>query len=701
MSHKRELLSRAYVVLAALTILAVVLLFSTIKIGVIDAKLWRERGDSTKLKFIDIEPDRGNIYSADGYLLATSVPLFDLHLDLRSEAMTDGIFRRHLDSLSFYLAAHVYEGKTADQVKRKLVRHRASGDRYFLVKKNATFEQLTHIKSFPLIRLGKYQGGLIVERKSKRLKPFRQVASRTIGLNRSNAPSIGLEGSFDMYLRGDAGKKLMQRVGKKIWVPVNDLSEIQPQKGKDIVTTLDMRIQDICHDALERALIDHDANFGSVVVMEVNTGAIKAMVNLDRASNGNCQEVFNHAIGDATEPGSTFKLASMMALLEDGLVDIYDTIDINHGRTNFGRFPMRDAEWRKWTDITIKHAFEISSNVGIAKIVDKKYGRSGTADKFISRLKQFGLNQKTNIEIKGEASPKIKEAYSKDWSKVMTLPWMSHGYELALTPIQTLSFYNAVANQGRRMQPYLVHQVKSGGQVVKTFKPKVVKNRIASKNTIAIAQQLLEGVIKYGTGKNIRSPHFNFAGKSGTTALEYWLDQEKKYQASFVGYFPAEQPLYSAIIVVNNPKKKGYYGSTVAGKIFRSIADNCMATDRRLMSNAKRNLSLDVRSFPTFEAGYAPDLKQVLNLLEVPYENNTEYEWSILMPGEENGLSLENRTVHDDLVPNVKGMGLRDALFLLENRGLRVKVNGFGKVKDQSVEPGTPLKGQNILLYLG
>ena len=701
MSHKKELLSRAYIVLGGLTILALLLLGGTMKIGVVDAEIWRERGDSSKLKFIDIEPDRGNILSEDGHLLATSIPLFDLHMDLRSEAMTDAIFNRHVDSLSHCLAKYVYAGQSTGDVKRRLIRRRKAGDRYFLIKRDATYEDLTRIKNFPLIRLGKYTGGLIEERKSRRLKPFRQIASRTIGISRKNAQLIGLEGSFNQYLEGAAGKKLMQKVGNQVWVPVNDLSEIQPEKGKDIVTTLDMRMQDIAHTSLKNALQDHDADFGSAVIMEVKTGAIKAMVNLDRGKDGSYWEAFNHAIGDATEPGSTFKLASMMALLEDGFVDIYDTININHGRAKFGKYIMKDAEWRKWTHITIKHAFEISSNVGVAKLVNAKYGRPRKGDKYIERLKQFGLSQKTGIEIMGEAAPKIKEAYSKDWSTVMTLPWMSHGYELTIAPIQTLAFYNAVANGGKRMKPYVVKEIKSAGEVLKTFRPKVVKNRIASRQTIETAKILLEGVASRMSGVSNQKRNYSFAGKSGTTKLEYWKGESEKYQASFVGYFPAEDPLYSCIVLVNNPTKNGYYGGSVAGKVFQKIADKCMATDIQLVATAEINPDLDIRSMPTFEAGYGADMQKVLKHIGLPYHNNSDSEWSILMPDEEGNLSLEDRKIKNKLIPNVKGMGLRDALFILENQGLKVKVNGYGKVRDQSVAPGTLNKGQNILLYLG
>lgn len=701
MSKKKELLQRAYFVLAVLVLVAVLLMFSTVRISVIESKTWKDRGDSTKLEFIDIEPERGNIYSADGRLLATSVPYFDLHMDLNSEAMTNSIFEKNVDSLAICLSTHFFKNETSEKVKRRLIRSRKAGHRYFLIKNNATYAELTAVKEFPLIKLGKYKGGLIIERKSRRLKPFKNMASRTIGLDRENAQSVGLEGSFDSYLRGAVGKKLMQRVANGVWIPVHDLSEIQPERGQDIVTTLDMRMQDIAQTELENALLKHDADFGLVIIMEVSTGAIKAMVNLDKTRSGQgFEERYNHAVADATEPGSTFKLASVMALLEDGYAEVTDSVNISHGRTRFGKFSMLDAHWRKETNVTLQHAFEISSNVGIARVVDDYYGVGENGSKFIDRLKQFGLNEQTGIEIQGEGSPKIKDMSDPTWNKVMTLPWMAHGYELELTALQTLTFYNAVANNGKKVKPFLVDRVMEGTKKIKEFKPVVQKNHIASASTIMTARKLLEGVVLNGTGHSLQSPYYTFAGKSGTTKLEYWKGEESKYQASFVGYFPADKPKYSCIVMVNNPKKDGYYGATVSGTVFKGITDKCMGTDVALMKNHVPTPADEIISYPLFEAGYGMDIFKVLTEVGLSFENASDSEWTILMPGEK-GISVENRLISDDVVPNVMGMGLRDAVFLLENKGLKVKINGSGKVRDQSVEPGVKLDNQKILLYLG
>ncbi len=677
---------------------ALLLMFSTARISIIEGRSWKEQGDSTRLKFVDIEPERGNIYSADGRLLATSVPFFDLHVDLGSEAMTNSIFSAHVDSLAECLARDVFKHESTDNVKRRLLRAREAGHRYFLIKRNATYAELSEIREYPLFRLGKYQGGLIIERKSSRMKPFQNLASRTIGLDREFAPNVGLEGSFDEYLKGSAGKMLKQRVSSGVWIPVNDLSEIHPERGKDIVTTLDMRMQDICETELRESLVKHDADFGLVVMMEVETGAIRAMVNLDRNKDGTFEEKYNHAVADATEPGSTFKLASVMALLEDGFIDVEDSVAINHGKAFFGKFKMEDSHWRKEKRVTIKHAFEISSNVGIARVVDDYYGVSDNGSMFIDRLRQFGLNEITGIEIQGEGTPNIKDMDHELWNRTMTLPWMAHGYELEVTPVQTLTFYNAIANNGKKMKPYLVDKVVQGTKVIEEFEPTVLKGKIASKQTIRTARELLEGVVHQGTASQLKSSEYSFAGKSGTTKLEYWTGSNK-YQASFVGYFPAENPRYSCIVMVNNPRQQGFYGSLVSGAIFKDIADKCMGTDVALMK-VKTDIPQEPLTYPVFEAGYTPDLLKVLQGVKLNYENKADSDWCVLMPGE-NGVSVENRRLDENVIPNVVGMGLRDAVFILENMGLKVKINGSGRVRDQSIQPGTRLEGQKILLYLG
>ncbi len=699
MNMRKELLIRAYLVMLSLVVIAGVLATSTVKIAIIEGADWRDRGDSTKLRYFDLEAERGTIYSADGHMLATSVPHFDLYMDLNTEAMTDAIFQRHVDSLAIQLARHVFHGHSAADVKKKLIKRRQQGDRYFPIKKNASYDELEVIKSFPLIRLGKYRGGLIVEPMTTRMKPFRYLAARTIGLQRTHAPSVGLEASYDQYLRGEAGKRLMQRVGQ-LWIPVHDLTEIAPRQGLDVHTTLDMRMQDICHSTLEKTLEYHDADYGIVIMMEVQTGAVRAIVNLDKQNDGSYREVVNHAIVDLLEPGSTFKLASMMALLEDKFVSLDDSVRIDHGRATYGRFQMRDSEWNSEEQISVRRSFEISSNVGIARLVDRAYGTERKGAQFVKRLRQFGLAEPSQIDLDGEPRPVIKDANAENWNHIMTLPWMAHGYELQLTPLQTLTFYNAVANGGKKMKPYLVERVADGVGVVKTFKPTVVDNKIASSKTIALAHELLEGVVEAGTASSFKPSQYKIAGKTGTAKFDYWKGETNKYQASFAGYFPADNPKYSCIVVVSNPRRHGYYGSTVAGRAFRQIADKCMASDRALIAaTGPVAYGLDPREWPLFQVGYATDMRKLMKHTRLPFRDDSSAEWVISMP-DEASISIQDRAVPEGVVPNVVGMSIKDALYLLENAGLSVRISGYGRVREQSLPAGTPLTGQKIWLSL-
>ncbi|MBX2816585.1 MAG: transpeptidase family protein [Saprospiraceae bacterium] len=695
---KKELLSRAYLVLFVLTMVAACLIGKTAWISQVEGRKWKEEGNSAKLKVVDVLPDRGNIYSKDRELLASSVPYFDLHVDMASEAMTNTIFERHVDSLSICLSRHVLTSKSPSAVRRWLEQARAKKNRYLLIKRNVTYAEYRQIKDFPLFRLGKYQGGLIAERHSKRLKPYRSLAFRTIGLHRENAPSIGVEAGFDTYLKGKEGKRLMQKLGNNVWVPMNGVSEIQPDQGLDVVTTLDMRMQDIAHSALLTALNEHAASSGVAVVMEVESGKIRAMSNLKRQNDGSYWESFNHAVGDAVEPGSTFKLASMMALMEDMNLDLNDSINLHGGTLMFGNYRMRDAESHGMYQTTIRHAFEMSSNIGVAQLVKKHYGKEKKATLFTDRLRSFGLHDRTGLEIPGEGTPAFKDAYAEGWSKTTTLAWMSHGYELLITPLQLLTFYNAVANDGALVKPLLVDRIEDRGKLIESFQPQVLNSQIASKKTIASAQELLRGVVTNGTGRKLQRSHYTFAGKSGTSKLEYWKGEDK-YLSSFVGYFPADKPKYSCIVMIRDPRRAGYYGSVVAGPVFCAIADFCVATDHDFIQEAF--VSNDGYGAPLFQSGYARDLRRVMSELNLPHSDMATAEYSVLMPSDSTMMSLENRIVREGVVPNVMGMGLRDALYILENLGLEVRITGSGRVQRQSLKAGAPLQTQKILLSLG
>ena len=709
MNIKNEVLVRVYVVFVVVVLAAIGIFAKAVQISYIDGDRWRATGDSLYVKYKTVEADRGNIMAEDGSFLATSLPFFEIRFDPNSTAMSDEDFDENIDSLAYCLATYVDNTYTIGGMYTYLVEERNRGARNVLIKRKATFTQMEMIKKFPLFRKGQYRGGLIVHRLSERKKPFGILARRTIGSVREGYKPVGLEGQFNKILAGKEGKKLMQRAGSA-WIPINDLTEIEPVIGDDITTTIDINLQDITERALIRAFEYHEAKEGTAVLMEVKTGAIKAIANLSRGEDGKSYgEFYNHAVGKTLEPGSTFKLASIMALIEDGHVDLYDSIDIQKGEAQFYEEIMVDASRESFVldTTTVKRAFEISSNVGLAKLVDKHYNQNNQAGKFIERLKSFNLHIPTGIEIAGEGKPLIKEAYSEeqDWSGI-TVPWMSIGYEMTITPLQLLNFYNSVANDGMMMKPYLVSQIQRYGETIEHFKPTVIDRSIASKETIQKAQILLEAVVESGTAISLRSDHYKIAGKTGTAQINYKkFDRRKeniKYRASFAGYFPADNPKYSCIVVITEPKKNGIYGGEVAGPVFREISDKCMATRTELYIplNEKPQPKWTNRRLPDLNVGEVSDFEVLLNDLKLPYQNEVEASWTSISTEGSDTMKLYTRYLPEEEVPNVVGMGLRDALYVLENRGLKVVVSGVGKVSLQSIRSGTPIKGQTIRLTL-
>ena len=519
--------------------------------------------------------------------------------------------------------------------------------------------------------------------------------------------SFALKVDYDL-LAGEDGQQLMMRVGEDIWKPNEDLAKIEPKGGKDILTTIDIDIQDITEEALYRAVDRHRANHGVAIVMEVKTGAIRAISNIGRTTEGNLWETYNFAVGSATEPGSTFKLATMLALLETGEVDLDDSIDIEQGRTQFYTDEMVDAYPHQLDSTSVQRIFEMSSNVGMAKLVQKHFGDTNKEEKFIQQLKDFNLHLKTGIEIDGEGAPFIKEAFDKknNWSGT-TLPWMSTGYEVMLTPLQLLNFYNSVANDGTMVKPYLVSGIQEYGNTLDRFPPTVIKRKIASKSSIEKAQFLLEQVVENGTARKLKTDKYNFAGKTGTAQVNYKRLNDRTrvggYQASFVGYFPSEKPKYSCIVLISEPKKLGIYGGEVALPVFREIADQIFATkfDLQRPINAQPKEPLAKRQLPDYNVGDRLEMEYLLDVFQIPYQV-TKASPIVMLRAESDTLSVLPYTISKKRIPSVVGMGLRDALYVLENLGLRVEISsGCGRVIKQSIKPGTPVRGQTVYLRLG
>jgi cell division protein FtsI (penicillin-binding protein 3) len=684
-----------------------VLIFGTaIRIQVTEGVALREEASRQNFKYRAVDADRGNIIAEDGSLLATSLPYYTIHMDLVARGLSQDTFNRYIDTLSICLAERVNNEFTAGWYKAKLTQARRDSIHYFSIAKNITHQELEGIKKFPIFNKGRNRGGFIAERMSKRQRPFRMLAHRTIGYVRKNANPVGLEGAFDDVLKGAQGKQWMQKLSNGHWIPLTDLNRIDPENGHDIVTTIDVNIQDVAGNSLLNALKKHNAHHGCAIVMEVKTGAIRAIANIGVNEDGNYWENYNYAVGESTEPGSTFKLASIMALLEDGYVDLEDIVSLEMGRTEFYEETMVDASIHNMDSATVRTAFEISSNVGLAKLVHQHYNLPKRGEKFIAQLKKMHLNEKTGIEIEGEGNPYIKEAYSSTWSGT-TLPWMATGYEISLTPLQVLNFFNSVANDGRMMRPYLVSKLQDYGKTYEEYTPKVLEEKIASLETIRKAQELLYGVAQRGTARKVNPPNYNIAGKTGTAQIDYRKAKRgsrTKYQASFAGYFPAEKPEYSCIVVINDPKNGSFYGSDVAAPVFREIADKCYASKIKLHepSNMVEKPTYATRNLPNFNIGYKDDFTNVMSFFEIPMSDSTNTNWTVIN-AQNNNLKFQARNeTKKHTVPNVVGMGLRDATYQLEKLGLRVRIKGVGKIKKQSIKPHSTTAGKKyITLILG
>ncbi|MCF8245938.1 MAG: transpeptidase family protein [Saprospiraceae bacterium] len=709
---KNEVLIRVYVVLAAIVVVAIAIFTQAVKINVIEGEKWRSKGEDLYIKEVPMEAERGNILTEDGSMLATSMPFFDISWDPNSNAIDTAFWTtKSFDSLAYYLATYVNPSMTPGAMKEFLWRQKQTGKRFVPIKIDASQAEKERITSFPLFNLGQFKGGLIVVQKYNRERPFRLLANRTIGYVMGDSIKVGIEGAFHDKLQGEEGTQLMYRVGGGMWIPLENLSKIEPRAGQDVVTTLDVNLQDITEGALAKAMVRHQAESGVAILMDVKTGAIRAMANLGWTKEGQLWETYNHAIGSATEPGSTFKLASMLALLEDGLIDLNDSIDLEQGVTMYHDAELKDAYTHHYNRVSVKKAFGMSSNVGVSRMVDNAYSIKNKADRYIGRLQDFYLSQPTGIEIGGEPEPYIKRAYNNEdgWSGT-TLPWMAIGYELTITPLQLLAFYNAVANDGVYVKPYLIREVQQYGETIKKFPVTEVKGRIASKKAIRQAQELLESVVDstWGTAYALRTDAYNFAGKTGTAQLNYQRLKDKTkvggYQASFAGYFPAENPVYSCIVLITKPKEAGIYGGAVALPVFREIADKAISTRLELypVLNAGDKVALESNQMPDKDAGYRTDIQYVMSELGLDYFNKANGDWASLRSAAPDSLKLLNRSVEDKKVPNVIGMGLRDALFLLENKGLKVQFSGgYGKVVTQSITPGSRAAGQTVYLRLG
>ena len=638
------------------------------------------------IKMKEIPSFRGNIYDVQGNLLATSMPVYTIAIDVTQ--CSDTLFQNNYLDLANGLAS-IFTHTSADYYATQLKKAYQSQRQYLKLQSGVRYSELQKVKQLPILKEGRYKGGFVYTQQTKRIKPYGLLCDRTIGYGRE-VSDVGIEKAYNYYLQGKNGKQLMQKINGGIWKPLSNSHDVEPKSGSDIYSTIDIRMQDIAQTALLKSLEKYEAENGSVILMDVKTGAIRAMSSLERTDNGKYAENFNYAIGAAYEPGSTFKLASLLVALEDGKVDTADIVDTKNGVFTFYDRKMRDSnhETGGYGKINLAKAFRVSSNIGIARTIEEHYKKD--PQRFIDRLDRLGLNDKLDFELLGEAEPWIKNTNDPSWSLV-SLPWMAFGYELKMSALQILAFYNAIANYGELVKPRLVDRILKDDVHIKTNIPEVLKPSICSEATINILQDLLIGAVKEGTAKNIYSKKYSCAGKTGTAKIASEGSYGSEYRASFVGYFPAENPKYSCMVVVSKPKKEiGFYGNIVAAPVFKELRDLLYAEQAIKVPELENSYDLNY-------VGKANELNQIHEFLQLPkYAGSDENQ---LFKYDKNNFEILG--VEEGIMPNVKGMTAMDVLYLLENIGLDVELSGKGKVIKQSLEYGVKIKeNQKVALTL-
>ncbi|MEO0552099.1 MAG: penicillin-binding protein [Bacteroidota bacterium] len=695
MNIKRSILLRVRVAFLLVAVFAIAVIVKTSRIQFAEGEKWKEMADQISYQTRTVKATRGNIYSDNGSLLATDLPFYKVAFD--ATRPSDEVFQDGVDSLAYELSSF-FNDKSAESYKRILKNARATDRQYVLLnRKQIGYQGKKEMESWPIFEKGRLKGGVIFERVDKRFRPFSNLGHRTIGFINENNRGAGLEYSFNEQLAGKDGEALYQKIAGGGWKPLYDGSEVRTEHGLDIETTIDVNLQDISESALLRALDYHEADYGVVTVMEVATGEVKAIVNLERNDKGYYYERYNYAVGGLVEPGSTFKLATMIALLDGAGISINDSVDTGNGIQKFYNNTVRDHDEGGYGKITIKEAFEKSSNVAMAKLADQYFGPEPA--RFLGYVDQIGVNEPLGVQIKGEGQPKIKRPADKAWSGI-TLPWMAYGYGLELTPLQTLAMFNAVANGGKMIRPVIVKRVRKADKIVKEYNSVVLKRQICSEETLLKLRILLEGVVENGTAQNISNAHYKIAGKTGTAQILENGRYTKKYYTSFAGYFPADEPKYSAIVLIKNPKGWRQYGSNVAAPVFKEIADNIYSRDVEMHDPLEAEFMAEGGVFPLIRSGNQQDLKLVCNELGVSNHSNSEAQW-VRTRVVGNSVEWRENKMAESLMPDVTGMTLRDALFVLEQSGLVVSTEGKGRVVQQSKPVGKRVnKGEQVKLKL-
>ena len=684
MIDKKAIFLRVLLISSLITLAAMAIFIHLLKV---QSEMTERLGQNDPvLALKEIPSPRGNIYDLKGNLLATSMPVYTIAIDATQPS--DTLFNNNYKKLAKGLAA-IFKDESKEELEKKIYQSRLAKKQYFKLKSGVRYSELQAVKKLPILNKGRFKGGFVYTQQTSRTKPFKYLCGRTIGYI-NGTYGVGIEKSFDKYLKGENGLQMMQKINGGVWKPLSNSEDVEPESGADIYATIDIRIQDIAQSALLSSLEKYQAESGSVILMDVKTGAIRAMSSLQRTAEEKYAESFNFAFGAAYEPGSTFKLASLLVALEDGKIDTSSIVDTKNGVFEFYDRKMRDSNAHRGGHgkISIARAFEVSSNIGIARTIVDLY--EDKPQEFIDRLARLGVSNKLDFELLGEAEPWIKNSNDSTWSGV-SLPWISYGYELKMSALQILALYNAVANDGEMVKPYLVDRIQRGEQIVTSKKVEVLKPSICSQNTISILKDLLVGVVKNGTAKNIYSKMYSCAGKTGTAKIASEGSYSSDYRASFAGYFPADNPKYSCIVVVTKPKKElGFYGNIVAAPVFKEIRNSLYAEE-------PVSVPLNESAMATSDKGLSFELNQIYKELKHPlYQSSANNLWL-----NASNTGFKPLSIKDGVMPDLLGMSSMDAVYLLENLGLSVAVFGKGKVANQSLKTGQLYKdNQKVTLSL-
>ncbi|MBR6928848.1 MAG: transpeptidase family protein [Bacteroidales bacterium] len=707
---KTDTLWRTYLVYFLVLIFAIAIIAKIIVVQTRDNKELVKLAEQREYRVDTLEASRGNIFSADGQLMATTIPLYDVFFDYKS---VDSVFlAENIDSLCVQMAG-LFPKRNPAQWKAFFAEGKARKNRHYKIALNITQAELRQMQGFVIFNRGLYKGGIIVEKKVRREHPYKDLASLMLGMaNEKKGYYFGLEGAYNDYLRGQNGRQLVRRIHHGGWIPVDSEDNTDAQNGDDLITTFDIKLQDIVESALNNTLTVNKAEQGCAILMDVETGYVKALANLSlNHETGKYEELYNVALAERYEPGSVFKIASMVVLLNHNeKMGLDEKVNIGTGPIKFSNRTMKDDHsFAKGGICTVQEVIEQSSNKGTAVLVTKNF--AAHPEKYVDGLYALGLNKKIGTGITGEANPVIKHPSDKTkdgrklWSNV-SLPWMSIGYEVNVTPMQLLTLYNAIANGGRMMKPQFVSEIRRGERTVEKFEPIVLSEHIASPEAIEKIQTMLEGVVIRGTAKRqFADCVVGVAGKTGTAQyydkVQGYAYHEpgigrKLYNTTFVGYFPTDKPRYSCIVMVSRARGAKWAAGGVSAPGFREIAEKVYATRIGIMEDDSLEMLVDQTKAPVIvrhekESQYLGSLAKSYNDYAIGGD------WVTVESSENGQITMREASLSDQIVPNVVGMDITDAVYILENMGINIDFSGQGVVKEQSLHAGDTIRANSTI----